>query len=198
MRVSTLFENQTPLTPEQITWFKMYVEEVEAFIVRYGDGKKVGGDFHSVNGKIETIRNFMFISNYYEDQDPLPEFIRFGKIRMMTFIDCQLETFDILPYSAQSITFRDGVDILSGSLKGISKTLKECERIEFPRTVKKGLLDLMLIKGLKNVVYNGNKNGSTKSSIELAVEIINTCLKEGKDIFECQEMLQDRKLEKFA
>lgn len=193
MRIQQLFEGKEPLSPAQIEWFKKYVD---AFILRYGSSENVGTDFFTEvsNGKIETSRNMVFVSNYYEDQDPLPKFIRFGNVRIMSFIDCQLETFDILPSTAQSVTFREDTEILSHSLKGMSKVLKRCKRIEFPRSVKNGLLEVFNIDGMKELVYNGNKNGRKQSALEIAVSIVNEHLRAEKDVFDCQEALINRGL----
>ena len=116
----------------------------------------------------------------------------------MSFTDCQLENFDILPSGANSVTFRQDSNILSGSLKGISKSLKKCNRLEINRTVKKGLLEVFSIDGMKEVIFNGNKNGSAKCHIELAIDIINKHLKEGGDVFDCQEALIEAGLKEYC
>lgn len=189
MKTQDLFETQEMLTPEQFKWCKAYID---AFSIR------ADSEFFTRDGKIETTRNFIFISNYFQDEEPLPDYIRFGKIRIISFADCQLENFDMVPTSAQTVTFKDGTDILSGSLKGLAKTLKECKRLEFPRSVKKGLLEVFKIDGMKEVIFNGNKNGSVKSKIEMALAIVNEHLKNGQDIFDCQEALIAAKLGAFC
>jgi hypothetical protein len=196
MKIQNLFESHGKLVVQQIEWFKKYID---AFIYKYGDQANVGVDFYTVpDGKIETSRNFVIVSNYYQDQDPLPKNIRFGHIRIMTFSDCQLENFDILPTTAQSVTFKEDTEILSGSLKGISKTLKQCKRIEFPKSVKSGLLEAFKIEGMQELHCNGNKNSKKQSAIEIAVGIVNQHLKEGKDIFDCQEALHARRFGEFC
>ena len=177
-----------PLSEEQKKWLLTFVHAADI---------KTNEEFGTFRGRIVTSRNFLHIHDFEQPYDKLPESVRFGKINIFILdSSVTLTDFDILPSESDHIEFKKGCSV-PWDLKGLAKVITSCKKITIPE-VRSGLLDLMLIKGLKNVVYNGNKNGSTKRSIEQAVEIINTCLKEGKDIFECQEMLQDRKLEKFA
>ncbi len=189
MKAKDLFESQEMLTPEQFKWCQQYVD---MFSIRSDS------EFWVKDQKIETKRLFLFVSNYYQDEEPLPDYIRFGHINIMSFVDCQLENFDIVPSSAKSITFKKDTEILSGSLKGLAKTLKSCERIEIPRSVKNGLLEVFKIQGMRELIYNGNKNGKNKSAIEQAVGIVNWHLNSDKDVFECQETLIEAKLGEFC
>ena len=183
MKIQNLFENNEMLLPEQFKWCQDHVDMFNL----HSDS-----EFFLKDGRIETKRLFLYIVDYYQDEDPLPKSVRFGNVNIMTFKDCQLENFDMLPSSSKSISFKEDTEIIPKTIKGLAKTLKSCERLEIPRSVQKGLLEVFKIKGMKEVIYNGNKNGKKQSAIEIAISIVNQHLRDNKDVFDCQEVLHDR------
>lgn len=193
MKLNNLFENPT-LSSDQISWLTKYIDAFN----NESAARSAIKEFYIANGKIETFRNFLFIENYYQDEDPLPEQVRFGHIPIMSFIDCQLENFDMLPSSAKSVTFRSSTEILPRSLKGISKTLKRCHQIEISSSVESGLLEAFKIEDMTKFVYNWGPNKTRQKPIEEAISIVNEYLKEGWDIFDCQDKLMDLNLGRFC
>lgn len=190
MKLNNLFEgfDRRALSEDQKTWVKMCLD---------AGSYKTDEDFYTIDGKIETTRTFLYVAQFEQDYDQLPEYIRFKYVQ--NFIigkDSTITNFDIMPEESARVRFEDGAGV-PASLKGLSKNLKVCVEIELNRQVETGLLELFKIKHMAKVKYNGNKNSHKMCNIELAIDIINKHLKTG-DVFDCQEELHNAGLQDFC
>jgi hypothetical protein len=179
-------ENRSaPLSEEQKEWILSFVHAADI---------RTDEEFGTFRGRIETTRNFLHILEFEEPYDKLPESVRFGKIKIFILDgSVTLDNFDILPSESDHIEFKKGCSI-PWDLKGLSKGITSCKKITIPE-VKTGLLEIMKIKGLKEVFLN--KIGSA-SKFSGAFSIIQHCVRNGVDIFDCQEMMYEQGFKEFC
>ena len=185
MKLTSLFENTSEFTEEQVKWLIAHTDNYELRVP----------EFTINNGKIDISANFCFIEDFEQDIDPLPESIRFGKVNLFYFKDCVLTNFDLFPNKAESIFLKEGTEVPS-SLKGLAKVLKQCKKLTINKSVKSGLLEAFKIRGLEAISYQPGKRETKKNLIEKAIKIVNTHLASG-DVFQCQEDLHEAGLGQF-
>jgi DNA-binding ferritin-like protein len=182
--------------PEEIqNWLKTYVETIRKFGTS-SDGKlKVPTFSFSTSGKTVTV-NFdvdVILDNFdYLDGD-YPDGLKLGKCKNMIYSSCSfLEAPSFIPEECKAIYFQSTTDI--ESLKGISKKIKHCEHVSVNFSVKRGLAELMLIRGLKRVKHPAVTASYANSkkyvkNMMTAVQMLNACLENHEDIFEFQEQM---------
>lgn len=174
-----------PLSDEQKKWLLTFVHAADI---------KTDEEFGTFRGKIVTSRHFLHIHDFEMPYDKLPESVRFGKINIFILdSSVTLDNFDILPSESDHIEFKKGCSIPS-SLKGLSKAITSCKKITIPE-VRSGLLELMKIKGLKEVFLN---KVSYNSKFSPAFAIVKHHVEQGLDIFDCQEALHDAGFKEFC
>ena len=174
-----------PLSDEQKKWLLTFVHAADI---------KTDEEFGTFRGKIVTSRHFLHIHDFEMPYDKLPESVRFGKINIFILdSSVTLDNFNILPSESDHIEFKKGCNI-PWDLKGLSKSITSCKKMTIPE-VRSGLLELMKIKGLKEVFLN--KIGSA-SKFSGAFSLIRHCVRNGVDIFDCQEMMYERGFKEFC
>ncbi len=177
MKLISLFEESSVLTDEQKVWLVNHTDNYELH----------SGEFLINNGKIDVTANFCYIEEFEDKYDELPSSIRFGNVRLFYFKNCILSDFTLMPTKAKSIFFLANTTAPE-SLKGLSKVLKQCEKLTINKSVKSGLLEVFKIKGLESISYQPGNRETKKNPIEKAIKIVNTHLATG-DVFQCQEDL---------
>ena len=179
-------ENRSaPLSEEQKEWILSFVHAADI---------RTDEEFGTFRGRIETTRNFLHILEFEEPYDKLPESVRFGKIKIFILDgSVTLDNFDILPSESDHIEFKKGCSI-PWDLKGLAKGITSCKKITIPE-VRSGLLELMKIKGLKEVFLN---RASYNSKFRPAFAIVKHHVEQGLDIFDCQEALHDAGFKEFC
>lgn len=174
-----------PLSEEQKKWLLTFVHAADI---------KTNEEFGTFRGRIVTSRNFLHIHDFEQPYDKLPESVRFGKINIFILdSSVTLDDFDILPSESDHIEFKKGCSI-PWDLKGLSKGITSCKKITIPE-VRSGLLELMKIKGLKEVFLN---KVSHNSKFSPAFAIVKHHVEQGLDIFDCQEALHDAGFKEFC
>ena len=174
-----------PLSEEQKKWLLTFVHAADI---------KTNEEFGTFRGRIVTSRNFLHIHDFEQPYDKLPESVRFGKINIFILdSSVTLDNFDILPSESDHIEFKKGCSI-PWDLKGLSKGITSCKKITIPE-VRSGLLELMKIKGLKEVFLN---KVSHNSKFSPAFAIVKHHVEQGLDIFDCQEALHDAGFKEFC
>ena len=174
-----------PLSDEQKKWLLTFVHAADI---------KTDEEFGTFRGKIVTSRHFLHIHDFEMPYDKLPESVRFGKINIFILdSSVTLDNFDILPSESDHIEFQKGCSI-PWNLKGISKGIVSCKKMTIPE-VRSGLLELMKIKGLKQVFLNKVSHNSRFSP---AFAIVKEHIEKGKDIFDCQEALHEAGFGEFC
>ena len=175
-----------PLSEEQKKWLLTFVHAADI---------KTDEEFGTFRGRIVTSRTFIHIHDFEEPYDKLPESVRFGKVQLFILDgSVTLDNFDILPSECKHIEFKKGASIPK-DLKGLSKGIVSCEELTLPRDIRSGLLEIMKIKGLKQVFLNGS---ALNSKISPAFSIVQQHVREGKDIFDCQEALYEAGFKEFC
>lgn len=190
MKLENLFEaSSKSFSEEQLKWLNSYVENF----------KLISHTFSLNNKKIDSINNFFFIDQFEQDRDALPDYIRFGKVKIFNVGgDCTLTNCDLLPETASSIQFYAGCGM--PSFKGIHKTVKQCEIFCLNETFQDGILDIFQIKGvhLVNVVRQVWQSKSKKSKeLGKLIDIVGKHLR-SNDVFACQDALEDAGLGKYC
>lgn len=174
-----------PLSEEQKKWLLTFVHAADI---------KTNEEFGTFRGRIVTSRNFLHIHDFEEPYDKLPESVRFGKINIFILDgSVTLDNFDILPSESDHIEFKKGCSI-PRDLKGLAKGITSCKKMTIPE-VKTGLLELMKIKGLKELFLN--KSGAN-ANFSGAFSIVQHHVRNGLDIFDCQEMLHEYGFKEFC